>query len=147
MIDRESVQLAYQRKRGMRPDAARFMRPDAQRYIRPDVARFLSPGAYPADVFLALNVKYSPTQRRIPAGRTGGGRWTNEAGGGGGSGGSGIFAGGGGAAGEDGAVEAIGVDATGIDVSDTVMAFDEVSPSDAWTDLIGDETKALLTSM
>jgi len=67
---------AHQRARFMRHDAARFMRPDAARWIRPDVARFLKPGTDPADVFVAL--KYSPTQRRIPAGRTGGGRWTDE---------------------------------------------------------------------
>ncbi|WP_295851510.1 hypothetical protein [Tardiphaga sp.] len=85
MIDRDAIWHAHQRARFMRPDVARFMRPDAARDIRPDVARFLKPGSDPADVYLAL--KYSPTQRRIPAGRPGGGRWTNETeGGGGGSG-------------------------------------------------------------
>jgi hypothetical protein len=65
---------------------ARFMRPDAARYIRPDVVRFLRPGTDPAEVFPALALKYSPTQRRIAAGRPGGGRWTDEADGGGGGG-------------------------------------------------------------
>ncbi|MBC7579359.1 MAG: hypothetical protein H7312_18690 [Tardiphaga sp.] len=86
MIDRDAIWHAHQRARFMRPDAARFMRPDAARYIRPDVARFLTPGTDPADVYLAL--KYSPAQRRIPAGRPGGGRWTDEQQGGGGGGGS-----------------------------------------------------------
>jgi hypothetical protein len=67
-----------QRARFMRSDAARYMRPDATRYIRPDVARFLKPGTDPADVFPALDRKYNPNQRRIPAGRPGSGRWTDE---------------------------------------------------------------------
>lgn len=82
MTDQQAIWLAHQRARFMRPDAARFMRPDAHRWIRPDVARFLKPGTNPADVFPALDRKYNPTQRRIPAGRTGGGRWTDEEGGG-----------------------------------------------------------------
>lgn len=77
MIDREAVWLAHQR--------ARFMRPDAYRYMRPDAARFLIPGTDPSTVYAALDRKYSPSQRRIPAGQTGGGRWTNDEGGGGGS--------------------------------------------------------------
>ncbi|MET0878991.1 MAG: hypothetical protein ABWY14_17765, partial [Tardiphaga sp.] len=78
MIDHHAVWLAHQQ--------ARFMRHDARRWIRPDAARFLKPGTNPADVYLAL--KYSPTQRRIPAGRPGGGRWTDgdEDGGSGGGG-------------------------------------------------------------
>jgi hypothetical protein len=44
-----------------RSDAARYMRPDAARYIGPHVARFLRPGTDPADVFPALDRKYSIT--------------------------------------------------------------------------------------
>ena len=58
---------------------ARFMRPDAHRWIRPDAARFLVPGTDPASVYPALapaETKYSPNQPRVPAGQTGGGRWT-----------------------------------------------------------------------
>ncbi len=85
MSKQSDIYEAHQRARFTRHDAARFMRPDAARWIRPDVARFLKPRTNPADVFIAL--KYSPTQRRIPAGRTGGGRWTDATEGGGGSGG------------------------------------------------------------
>jgi hypothetical protein len=70
----QDIYDAHQRARFMRPDAARYMRPDAARYIRPDVARFLKPGTNPADVFPALDRKYSPNQRLIAAGRPGGGR-------------------------------------------------------------------------
>jgi hypothetical protein len=87
MADHHAAWHAQQRARFMRPDAARYIRPDGYRYIRPDVARFLKPGTDPANVFLAL--KYSPTQRRVPAGRSGGGRWTDEEQGGGGGGGFG----------------------------------------------------------
>lgn len=68
---------AHQRARLMRPDAARWMRPDAARWIRPDVARFLIPGTDPADVFPAMDRKYSPTQPRVPAGNPDGGQWTD----------------------------------------------------------------------
>lgn len=82
----QDIYEAHQRARFMRPDAARYMRPDAARFIRPDVARFLKPGTDPADVFPALDRKYSASQRRVPAGRPGGGRWTDEEQGGGGNG-------------------------------------------------------------
>jgi hypothetical protein len=77
MIDQPAAWLAYQRDRWMRPDAQRFMRPDPARWIRPDVARYLLPGTNPADVFAALDRKYNPNQPRVPAGQTGGGRWTD----------------------------------------------------------------------
>ncbi|MDF3811087.1 MULTISPECIES: hypothetical protein [Rhodopseudomonas] len=73
---------AKQRARFMHPDAARWMRPDAARWIRPDVARFLIPGTDPAEVFPALDRKYSPTQPRVPAGNPDGGQWTDGGGGG-----------------------------------------------------------------
>ena len=79
MIDHRAIWQAHQQ--------ARFMRHDAHRWIRHDAARFLKPGTNPADVYLAL--KYSPTQRRIPAGRPGGGRWTDASEGGGSGGGLG----------------------------------------------------------
>jgi hypothetical protein len=88
MSRHQDIDEARRRARFMRPDAARYVRPDAARFIRPDVARFLRPGTDPADVFPALNRKYSPSQRRIPSGQPGGGRWTDEEqGGGGGEGG------------------------------------------------------------
>jgi hypothetical protein len=61
----------------MRPDAQRFQRPDASTWIRPDIARFLAPGTNPSEVFPALDRKFNPNQPRIPAGRAGGGRWTD----------------------------------------------------------------------
>jgi hypothetical protein len=75
MIDRQAAWLAHQRKRWMRPDAYRWMRPDA--------VRFLKPGSDAANVFPALDRKYSPSQRRIPRGQPGGGRWTDDEGEGG----------------------------------------------------------------
>jgi hypothetical protein len=78
MIDHEAAWRAHQRARWMQPDAQRWMSPDAARWIRPDVGRFLKPGTDPADVFPALDRKYSATQRRVPAGQPGGGRWTDE---------------------------------------------------------------------
>jgi hypothetical protein len=74
----QGVFEAHRRARFMRPDAARYMRPDGARWVRPDVARFLVPGSDPADVFAALDLKFNPTQRRIPRGQPGGGRWTDE---------------------------------------------------------------------
>lgn len=78
MRDHSEIYAAHQRARFMRPDAARWMRPDAARWIRPDIARFLRPGTDPADVYTALDHKFNPSQLRIPAGRTGGGRWTDD---------------------------------------------------------------------
>lgn len=69
----------------MRPDAARYMRRDLQNWMRPDAGRFLRPGTEQADVFPALDRKYSPTQRRVPAGNgRESGRWTDGRGQGGG---------------------------------------------------------------
>lgn len=77
---------AHQRARFMRSDIARWLKPDAARFIRPDVVRFLRPGTHPAEVFPALDQKYSPNQRRVPAGQPGGGRWTDGTGSTGGGG-------------------------------------------------------------
>jgi hypothetical protein len=144
----------------MRPDAARFMRPDAQRYIRPDVARFLRPGTLAVDVFPALNVKYRPTQRRVPAGETGGGRWADEAQQSTPASGlvtgvtssliSGIVQGiiggvGGIAAGAIGALGSSATEATSTDAStadDAVLAFDTADSADPWADLIGGDGTA-----
>ncbi|MET0724514.1 MAG: hypothetical protein ABWY64_27305 [Tardiphaga sp.] len=114
MIDHHAVWLAHQQ--------ARFMRHDARRWIRPDAARFLKPGTNPADVYLAL--KYSPTQRRIPAGRPGGGRWTDgdEDGGSGGGFGSISFGGSG-----DGATD-------GMDEAEGYEDIDDLSGSGELTD-------------
>jgi hypothetical protein len=61
-----------------RHQQARWLKPDAARWVRPDVARFLKPGTAPADVFPALQRKYSPSQPRVPAGNgIESGRWTN----------------------------------------------------------------------
>lgn len=76
MRDRENAWLRHQQQR--------FMRPDAGRFVRPDAARFLRPGTSPTEVYPALALKYNQGQPRVPAGRTGGGRWTR---GGDGSGG------------------------------------------------------------
>jgi hypothetical protein len=62
----------------LRHQQARWLRPDAYRWIRHDVERFLKSGTNPADVFPALDRKYSPGQPRVPAGQAGGGRWTDE---------------------------------------------------------------------
>lgn len=80
MNDNESAWLSHQRARWMRPDAHRFVRPDAARWIRPDVVRFLKPGVSSSEVFAALDRKFNPNQPRIPAGHTGGGRWTDGSG-------------------------------------------------------------------
>lgn len=77
---------AHQRARFKRPDAARWIRPDAARFFPPDVARYLKPGTDPAEVFPGLDQKYSPNQRRVPAGQSGGGRWTDGTGSNGGGG-------------------------------------------------------------
>lgn len=63
--------------RYLRPDAGRYIRPDALRFIRPDVARVLAPGTAAADMFPGINHKFRADQRRIPAGQSGAGRWTD----------------------------------------------------------------------
>lgn len=148
MIDRDAIVLAHQRKRGMRPDA--------HRYIRPDVARFLLPGTAPASVFPALDIKYSPTQRRIPAGQTGGGRWVDELVASGENllwGGLQDLVGGGLANALGGALGSIGsslgaglgggVDAAigdaSVNAGDSVQAFADTDTSNSWTDLIGND--------
>jgi hypothetical protein len=71
----------------------RWMRPNAHLYIRQDAGRFMAPGAprlVGAEVVKYFESvagserdlptaerKYSPNQPRIPAGRFGGGRWTD----------------------------------------------------------------------
>lgn len=158
MIDRDAIVLAHQRKRGMRPDAMRFMRPDAQRYVRPDIARFLAPGADPASVFPAVDTKYSPTQRRIPAGQAGGGRWVDELVAGGQSIMGSIFGDvvGGALGSAVGALGSIGsssgagisggVDASvgdvSLDVGNSIQAFADTDTSNSWTDLIGNDLTA-----
>lgn len=82
MTDHEATWRAHQHARWMGTDAQRWMRPDAERWIRQDVARFLKPVSDLADVFPALDRKFNPNQPRIPAGRTGGGRWTDGSDGG-----------------------------------------------------------------
>lgn len=148
MIDRDAIVLAHQRKRGMRPDA--------HRYIRPDVARFLLPGTVPASVFPVLDIKYSPTQRRIPAGQTGGGRWVDELVASGENllwGGLQDLVGGGLANALGGALGSIGsslgaglgggVDAAigdaSVSAGDSVQAFADTDTSNSWTDLIGND--------
>lgn len=74
MQQRENAWLRHQQKR--------WLRPDGDRFVRPDAARYLKPGADPADVFPALAFKYSPNQRRVPAGNPDGGQWTSDGGGG-----------------------------------------------------------------
>jgi hypothetical protein len=86
MPKHQNAYETLQRARFMRPDAARWIRPDGARCFPPDVARFLKPGTDPAEVFPALDQKYSPNQRRVPAGQSGGGRWTDGTGSNGGGG-------------------------------------------------------------
>ena len=69
---------AYQRNQ-----QSRWLRPDGHRWLRPDAARFLKPGAEGTKTFPVPNRKYSPSQRRVPAGRSDGGQWTSGDGGGG----------------------------------------------------------------
>jgi len=70
----------------------RWLRPDAARWLRSDAARYLSPGTKVAEIFPALDRKYSPSQPRTPAGNgRESGRWTSEHSGTG-SGGASIFA-------------------------------------------------------
>ena len=63
---------AYQRNQ-----QSRWLRPDGHRWLRPDAARFLKPGAEGTKTFPVPNRKYSPSQRRVPAGRSDGGQWTS----------------------------------------------------------------------
>ncbi len=157
MTDRDLIN-AQQHQRVMRPDVARFIRPDAQRYIRPDIARFLAPRFE----LSGLDRKYRSTQRRVPAGQTGGGRWVNEIVSAGQSlfsgllvdmvvGGIGSALGSagralGGIGGNTGAASSGLADLSLGDaesgVGDAAMAFDDTSTTNPWTDLIGNDPAA-----
>lgn len=70
MPAREDAYARHQQKR--------WMRQDAQRWIRPDAARFLKPDTDLASVYPALELKYNPSQPRVPAGNgRESGRWTD----------------------------------------------------------------------
>ena len=66
---RQQAYLQHQQQRWLRPDAARWVRPDA--------AKFLKPGTRAADVYPALERKYSDDQPRVPGSESGGGQWTS----------------------------------------------------------------------
>lgn len=76
MMGRSSDGAHSLQARYLRPDASRYIRPDALRFVRPDVARVLAPGTA-AELFPDTDLKYRADQRRIPAGQSGGGRWTD----------------------------------------------------------------------
>lgn len=155
MTNRDTIGSAQQRS--IKPDAKRFLRPDAQRYIRPDAIRFLVPGTDPGSVFPSLDHKYNPTQRRLPAGQTGGGRWASEfvtavhslssgmlvnlVGGAIGSALGGLGNALGSTVGSIGAT-ASGVGDVALGDAAPVMAFEDASTINPWADLIGGDPTA-----
>jgi hypothetical protein len=62
----------------LRHQQMRWLHPNGYRWVRPDVVRFLAPGVDPMQAFPAFAFKYSPSQRRVPAGNPDGGQWTGD---------------------------------------------------------------------